>query len=143
MTAAGYQTLAERNLTCAMRIRERRQQLGLTQAQVAARLASQGTGLSNQVLSAIENGRGIAAGRLPGLAAALDCTVTYLVGLTADPRRWEPDPPVRPGNQAADRPTSSPAPSPVPPPAEATAASSWRRHNWILGPDPPPDPGFA
>jgi hypothetical protein len=27
------------------------------------------------------------------LAAALDCTVTYLIGLTDEPHRWEPDPP--------------------------------------------------
>jgi transcriptional regulator with XRE-family HTH domain len=142
MTAAGYQTLAERNLTCAMRIRERRLQLGLTQAQVAALLASQGTPLSNQVLSAIENGRGLAVGRLPGLAAVLDCTVTYLIGLTADPRRWEPDRPVQLGNQAAERPVSSPPPSPVPPPGGAAAASGGQRRIWILGPDPPPDPGI-
>jgi transcriptional regulator with XRE-family HTH domain len=140
MTVAGYQTIVERNLTCAMRIRERRLQLGLTQAQVAARLASQGTRLSNQVLSAIENGRGLAVGRLPGLAAALDCTVTYLVGLTADPRRWEPDPPIQPGNQAADRPR---LPSPAPPPGGAAAAAGGQRRSWILGPVPPPDSGFA
>ncbi len=85
---AGYQTVAQRNLTCAIRIKERRKQLGLTQAEVVDRVSRHGSRLSNQALSAIENGRRLAVGRLPDLAAALDCTITYLIGLTADPRRW-------------------------------------------------------
>ena len=89
----GYQTVAQRNLTCAIRIRERRRQLGLTQAEVVDRVNGYGSRLSNQALSAIENGRRLAVGRLPDLAAALQCTVSYLLGLTADPDRWEPDDP--------------------------------------------------
>ncbi|HEX2818691.1 MAG TPA: helix-turn-helix transcriptional regulator, partial [Streptosporangiaceae bacterium] len=87
---AGYQNVAQRNLTCAIRIKERRRELGLTQAEVVERVARYGSRLSNQALSAIENGRRLAVGRLPDLAEALDCTVTYLIGLTADPRRWQP-----------------------------------------------------
>lgn len=94
---AGYQTVAQRNLTCAIRIRERRRELGLTQAEVVDRVERHGSRLSNQALSAIENGRRLAVGRLPDLAAALDCTVTYLIGLTTDPLRWAPD---QPGPQA-------------------------------------------
>ena len=30
-------------------------------------------------------------GKLPELARALDCSLTYLVGLTDDPTSWEPD----------------------------------------------------
>ena len=88
---AAYQTVAQRNLTCAIRIRERRRQLGLTQAELVDRVNGYGSRLSSQALSAIENGRRLAVGRLPDLAAALQCTVSYLLGLTADPDRWEPD----------------------------------------------------
>jgi len=103
---AGYQTVAQRNLTCAIRIRERRRQLGLTQAEVVERVNGQGSRLSNQALSAIENGRRLAVGRLPDLAAALHCTVSYLLGLTADPDRWEPDDP-RPEPPGGVRPEPS------------------------------------
>lgn len=124
---AGYQNVAQRNLTCAIRIKERRRELGLTQAEVVERVARYGSRLSNQALSAIENGRRLAVGRLPDLAEALDCTVTYLIGLTADPHRWQPDPSqrrppaVRDAHDAHD--------------AAAAPASSHR--SWILGPDVP------
>jgi len=128
----GYQTVAQRNLTCAIRIRERRKELGLTQAEVVDLVSKHGSHLSSQALSAIENGRRLAVGRLPDLADALDCTVTYLLGLTADPHRWPPD---EPG-------TSRPGATPPHPrrraardPARDPARSS--RHNWILGPDVP------
>jgi transcriptional regulator with XRE-family HTH domain len=91
VTMAGYQTVSQRNLTCAVRIRERRRQLGLTQAEVVDRVNGYGSRLSSQALSAIENGRRLPVGRLPDLATALECTVSYLLGLTADPDRWEPD----------------------------------------------------
>jgi iron(III) transport system substrate-binding protein len=79
---------------------------------VAARVQRQGPTLSNRTLSAMEHGRGVPVGYLPDLAAALECTVTYLIGLTDDPARWEPDTPV------------------TPPDAE-------RRGGWILGPHLP------
>ena len=130
--------MAQRNLTCAIRIRERRRQLGLTQAELVDRVNGHGSRLSNQALSAIENGRRLAVGRLPDLAAALQCTVSYLLGLTADPDRWEPDDsrpdrarsrsrtgqPYRP-RQPGRAPTALPAGPPRP------AAG------WILGPDVP------
>jgi len=121
---ADHQTVAQRNLTCAIRIRERRRELGLTQAEVVDLVSTHGSRLSSQALSAIENGRRLAVGRLPDLAGALDCTVTYLLGLTADPHRWPPD-----AHHDAHRDAQ-----PDGPPAH-TAGSS--RHNWILGPDVP------
>ncbi len=138
---AAYQTVAQRNLTCAIRIRERRRQLGLTQAELVDRVNGYGSRLSSQALSAIENGRRLAVGRLPDLAAALQCTVSYLLGLTADPDRWEPDdarppallrpagvlPPARRPQTVTNGPvTNSPAWPGTPP-----------RHGWILGPDLP------
>jgi transcriptional regulator with XRE-family HTH domain len=133
VTVTGYQTVAQRNLTCAIRIRERRRELGLTQAEVVERVARHGSRLSNQALSAIENGRRLAVGRLPDLAEALDCTVTYLIGLAADPRNWQPDrqetvtpPPPPPGSrETLARQPRSPG------------ASGPPHRSWILGPDLP------
>ena len=116
----GYLTVAQRNLTCAIRIRERRKELGLTQADVVERVSRHGSRLSNQALSAIENGRRLAVGRLPDLAEALGCTVTYLLGLTAEPSRWHPD-----------------GPPPVRTPAAEPGRRNPSRHSWILGPDIP------
>ena len=137
----GHQTVAQRNLACAIRLKARRRDLGLTQAEVVERVSRYGPGLPVQALSAIENGRRLAVGRLSDLAAALDCTVTYLIGLTADPRRWQPDAPGRPA-----------VPSPAVPPErahhparKAQGAQGSRpepaRRNWILGPDVPDSPG--
>lgn len=39
----------------------------------------------------MENGRGLDLGLLPELADSLECTVTYLLGLAADPSSWRPD----------------------------------------------------
>ena len=144
---AGYQTVPQQNLTCAIRIRERRRQLGLTQADVVGRVGRHGSRLSNQALSAIENGRRLAVGRLPDLAAALECTVTYLLGLTADPGRWEPDDaapqtaaPQTAAPQTAATQTAAPHAA-VPHTAAREAAEAAQaaapRHSWILGPDVP------
>jgi transcriptional regulator with XRE-family HTH domain len=142
---AGYQTVAQRNLTCAIRIRERRRQVGLTQTELVDLVNEHGSRLSSQGLSAIENGRRLAVGRLPDLAAALQCTVSYLLGLTADPYRWEPDdasasalissaaPPV-PASRTAG-PVSTPA-GQAPSNGAANHGAS-PRHGWILGPDVP------
>jgi transcriptional regulator with XRE-family HTH domain len=128
--------LAERHWIYARRLRERRRALGLTQADVVARMGEGGAALTNRTLSAMENGRGLDLGRLPDLAAALDCTITYLIGLTADPARWEPDtpltgpdPPAAPA-APADEPATAPAP-------DAPGDRAARHCNWILGPDPP------
>ena len=135
---AGYQNVAQRNLTCAIRIKERRRELGLTQAEVVERVARYGSRLSNQALSAIENGRRLAVGRLPDLAEALDCTVTYLIGLTADPHRWQPDRP-QPRQQLTTAPSEAPAPpeNTAPQAAAGAPAPASSHRSWILGPDVP------
>jgi transcriptional regulator with XRE-family HTH domain len=123
-TAAAGATTMERHWTCSRRLRERRHALALTQADVVARLAAGGQPLTNRALSTMENGRGPDLGWLPELAAALECTVTYLLGLTDDPRRWEPDAPL-----PAAVGTANLAPEPARPAAP--------HRSWILGPDPP------
>jgi hypothetical protein len=107
--------VVERQWVCARRLRERRRQLFLTQNEIVRRLSHRGVNLTNRTLSAMENGRGLDVGRLPDLAAVLDCSVTYLLGLTAEPLRWEPDEPLatEPGHPVS------------------------ARRNWILGPGPP------
>jgi transcriptional regulator with XRE-family HTH domain len=81
-----------RQLLITQRLRRRRVDLRLTQKQVVTRLARLGVRTTNRALSSLEHGAGIDVAKLPELAAALDCTVTYLVGLTDEPHRWEPDP---------------------------------------------------
>ncbi len=83
---------ARRHLEVSQRLRERRRTLGLTQKQVTSRLGRLGIASTNKSLSSLEHGAGLDVARLPELAAALDCTVTWLLGLTEDPHRWEPDP---------------------------------------------------
>jgi transcriptional regulator with XRE-family HTH domain len=121
--------LAERHWICARRLRERRRALGLTQADVVTRMGDSGAALTNRTLSAMENGRGLDLGRLPDLAAALECTITYLVGLTADPARWEPDTPL-----AGSGPPHRDRPGPTP---DARGDRPGGHRNWILGPGPP------
>ena len=111
VSSAPVDRAAERHWICARRLRARRRQLGLTQAEVVDILARHGASLTNRALSAMEHGRGLDLGRLPDLAAALDCTLTYLLGLTDDPARWEPDGSTGPAPPALHR-------------------------NWILGPHP-------
>lgn len=81
-----------RHLVVAERLRGRRRDLGLTQKEVVARLRRIGVGTTNKALSSLEHGAGIDVCKLPEIAAALECTLTYLVGLTDDPTSWEPDP---------------------------------------------------
>ncbi|MDQ3663545.1 MAG: hypothetical protein M3353_02660 [Actinomycetota bacterium] len=73
------------------RLRGRRRVLGLTQQQVAERLDGLGVRTNNRALSSLERGAGLDGSKLPELAVALECSVTYLLGLTADPQRWRPD----------------------------------------------------
>ncbi len=106
----------DRHLVVTHRLRARRIQLGLTQKQVVSRLARRGIRTTNKTLSSFEHGAGVDVVRLPELAAALDCTVTYLLGLTEEPTHWEPD----------RHPHTATQPTPQPTPG-----------NWILGPDVP------
>ena len=80
-----------RHLVISERLRGRRRELGLTQKEVVARLRRIGVATSNKALSSLEHGAGLDVCKLPELARALDCTLTYLVGLNDDPASWEPD----------------------------------------------------
>jgi len=55
------------------------------------RLRRIGVVTTNKALSSLEHGAGLDVCKLPEIARALDCSLTYLVGLTDDPKRWEPD----------------------------------------------------
>jgi hypothetical protein len=55
------------------------------------RLGRCGLNTTNRALSSLEHGTGLDVAKLPGLAAALECTITYLLGLTDDPHRWSPE----------------------------------------------------
>jgi transcriptional regulator with XRE-family HTH domain len=116
-----------RQLLITQRLRERRSELGLTQKQVVTRLGRVGVHTTNRALSSLEHGTGLDVAKLPELASALDCTITYLVGLTDDPHRWEPDQRVvdltdgRPRRHADLPPTSNGA----------------TRSSWILGAEVP------
>ena len=75
-----------------------------------------GVATTNKALSSLEHGAGLDVCKLPELARALDCTLTYLVGLTDDPERWEPDIEHWPGR----RPHPRPAPRAAQPAVTAT-----------------------
>ncbi len=89
--AHGVELIAARHALIQQRLRRRRDDLGLTQKQIVTRLARCGLPTTNRALSSLEHGSGLDVAKLPELARALDCTVTYLIGLTDDPHRWEPD----------------------------------------------------
>lgn len=95
MPPTSHDLSRQRHWVCALQLAERRRMLGLTQQDVVDRLAEMGVAATNRSMSAMEHGQGLDVGRLPELAAALECTTTYLLGLTMDPDRWEPDTPVR------------------------------------------------
>ena len=117
-----------RQLLITQRLRERRSELGLTQKQVVTRLGRVGVQTTNRALSSLEHGTGLDVAKLPELASALDCTVTYLVGLTDNPHRWEPDQraiDVTDGHRQEHRDADPPAPPGV------------TRNSWILGAEIP------
>jgi transcriptional regulator with XRE-family HTH domain len=123
MSLSAHDANRERHWTCARRISDRRHSLGLTQNEVVERLETLGVCATNRTLSAMEHGQGVDVGRLPEVAIALDCTVTYLLGLTADPSSWLP------GDTSADGAPPHAAPLVTVPLAAAGS--------WILGPDIP------
>jgi transcriptional regulator with XRE-family HTH domain len=119
--------VAARHALITQRLRQRRDDLGLTQKQIVTRLARCGLLTTNRALSSLEHGSGLDVAKLPELAIALDCTVTYLIGLTDDPDSWQPDPPSPPVGQQADR-----------PPAGRPGAGS--RSAWSSQPEPADGP---
>ena len=122
---------AHRHLLISERLRQRRRELGLTQKEVVARLRRLGVVTTNKALSSLEHGAGLDVCKLPEIARALDCSLTYLVGLTDDPGSWEPDTQRWPG---------LPPPRAVPRPPEARRALPREPHPAggppILGPMP-------
>jgi transcriptional regulator with XRE-family HTH domain len=123
-----------RHLLVTQRLRQRRDDLGLTQKQVVSRLARLGVMTTNRALSSLEHGAGLDIAKLPELARVLDCTLTYLVGLTDDPHSWVPDP-----DLAAMRPPTAPqshagaAPHTEPPGGSTPDGVPERRGSCILG----------
>lgn len=129
MTSAAHDLNRERHWVCARRIIARRHELGLTQWDVVERLTALGVTGTNRTLSSMERGQGLDIGRLPELAVALDCTVTYLLGLTEDPSHWTPD------DRSVEVTIDVTAPLSSPPFADS---SRFHEHpSWILGPDVP------
>ncbi len=133
MSAEPSELAVHRHLLVSERLRTRRRGLGLTQKQVVTRLWRIGVATTNKALSSLEHGAGLDVAKLPELARALDCTTTYLLGLTDDPRSWEPDPVdgqpragLTAGSTNGDRPEATP-----PSPRSADGRS------WILGPEVP------
>ena len=114
---------AHRHLVVSDRLRRRRRELGLTQKEVVVRLRRLGVNTNNKAVSSLEHGAGLDLCKLPEVARALDCTLTYLVGLTNDPARWEPD----------DTTWTGPVPAPRPEPAR-TERVQGADLPWILGP---------
>ncbi len=120
-----------RHLLVSERLRVRRRQLGLTQKEVVARLRRLGVDTTNKSLSSLEHGAGLDVCKLPELARALDCTLTYLVGLSADPLSWQPDEGAWPvPERAPERIDTASEHAPRPETSERTEGP------WILGPVP-------
>ena len=116
-----------RHALITQRLRQRRDDLGLTQKQIVTRLARCGLLTTNRALSSLEHGSGLDVAKLPELAIALDCTVTYLLGLTDDPHSWLPA-------ESALQPTAGPslaAQAPAPP--EPASANGSAGQSLILG----------
>jgi transcriptional regulator with XRE-family HTH domain len=133
VAVTAHDTNRERHWTCARRLCERRHDLGLTQNDVVERLTAQGAVATNRTLSAMEHGQGVDVGRLPELAVALDCTITYLLGLTEEPGQWAPDVDRHPS--AGDR-TEEPE-DPTRLDRVANGVVDVAHVSWILGPDIP------
>ncbi|HEX3613531.1 MAG TPA: helix-turn-helix transcriptional regulator [Sporichthyaceae bacterium] len=123
MSQSLHESNRARHWVCALQIAERRHQLGLTQQDVVDRLAALGVSTTNRTLSAMEHGQGIDVGRVPELAVALDCSVTYLLGLTSHPAQWVPDDGSRPGVSGVPR-------------AGGDAAGGWYHGVWRSDADP-------
>jgi len=103
----GAELGAHRHLVVSERLRARRRELGLTQKEVVARLRGMDVLTTNKALSALEHGAGLDVAKLPELACALECTLTWLVGLCDDPAQWQPG-----GDRWPGRPTATTRPPP-------------------------------
>jgi len=129
----GRTPVPDRHLVVTSRLRDRRHALSLTQKQVVTRLAALGVSCTNKSLSSLEHGTGVDVSKLPELAAALDCTVTYLLGLTDDPSSWEPDSALTWRRRSRTDRSSSTSRRETRAVVAAPAGVE-ERHGWILGP---------
>lgn len=94
MSSVFEQPWTGRHIMVTQRLRHRRDELGLTQKQIVTRLGRLGVLTTNRALSSLEHGAGLDVAKLPEMAHVLECTITYLVGLTDNPHSWQPDPEV-------------------------------------------------
>ena len=133
MTMSPDVDISTRHLLITQRLRQRRDDLGLTQKQVVTRLGRCGLQTTNRALSSLEHGTGLDVAKLPGLAAALECTITYLLGLTDDPHRWTPDEDLA----VPPRVSASAVAVPHRQPTAATQQAVTRGRSLILGADVP------
>ena len=131
----GRAPTADRQLVVTGRLRDRRHALSLTQKQVVTRLAALGVTCTNKSLSSLEHGTGVDISKLPELAAALDCTVTYLLGMTDDPTSWQPDTALTWRRRASsDSAAAKPRRGSRVQVAAASAEPGDQNGGWILGP---------
>lgn len=123
---------ARRQLVVSQRLGQRRRELGLTQREVTTRVTGFDVRLTDKSLSSLEHGSGLDLDKLPALALALECTVTWLLGLTDDPNRWEPDRPYPPLRSVPPRDELAAAPAG---PDDTDHRPTGGAHRpWILGP---------
>ena len=95
---------------------------------------------TNKALSCLEHGAGLDVCKLPELARALDCSLTYLVGLNDDPTSWEPDFEHWPGRRPTrERPApvrhrrrDGCHPGPVPRPSSVRSGENARRRRGYI-----------
>jgi hypothetical protein len=133
MTPTPNEINRQRHWVCALQLAEQRRHLGLTQQDVVDRLTELGVNATNRTLSAMEHGQGIDIGRLPELAIALECTVTYLLGLTTHPTRWTPDDgtmPAEPVDAVRTTPGDQGCWLHLPTDADAPTRGSWHHGVW-------------
>jgi hypothetical protein len=91
----------------------------------------------------MEHGHALDVGWLPELSAALDCTTTYLLGMTEDPHGWQPSPatnsilePLTPVPEAPDRDNAGRG-DVGGGGTDTDDTATTVHHGWILGPNVP------
>lgn len=74
------------------RLGERRAELGWSQVTLAEKVTDRGLRMTQATVSRAESGAGVDEVELIFFHLVLRCTITYLLGLTDDPKKWTPDP---------------------------------------------------
>ena len=115
MTVAAARDFGRRQQwALAQRLYLRRTELGLRQEDLVQRLGQQGLAITPGAISNWERTGSMDLPKLLALCGALECSLSYLVGLTKDPARWEPDEDVDLVSLSRVLAQSSPAASPRP-----------------------------